>query len=582
MAIVKKNSDDEQLKQYSYDASTNDAYQVALNQLKQAQSQTPTYKGTYDQQIKDMYDKIANREKFSYDLNGDALYNQYKNQYTQQGKLAMMDTMGQAAALTGGYGNSYAQNVGQQAYQGALQQLNNVVPELYGMALNQYNQEGDNLLQQYNMLGNMADTEYGRYQDALNQYWQNVNYQQQLADTAYNRGYENWYNAYQNQYQAGRDQVADRQWQQQYDEALRQYEQNFQYQQNRDQVADQQWNQSFQYQQNRDQVADSQWQQQFDEALRQYNEQFGYQKDRDAVADSRYETEWQYQQDRDKTADERYQAEFDYQKSRDDVADQRYENEWQYQQDRDTKADEKWQTEFDEALRQYNEQFGYQKDRDTVADERYQKEFEYQQGRDQVADSQWDQSFQYQQGRDQVSDSQWQKEFDEAKRQYDEQFGFAKEQYADSKKTSSSTSSTTTNTTSNKSTGGGGWDNQGYDASLVKQAQQFVGTDVDGLWGSDSTAKAKAKGYNSLAEVIEAMNGPGKTIKDYSKTENQAAQAENGGSFYADTLADLKSMKKSGKSNSEVSAFLQEMVGNSLLTPSEYSTLYNKYRNNSL
>jgi hypothetical protein len=113
------------------------------------------------------------------------------------GQLAMMDTMGQAAALTGGYGNSYASTAGNQAYQAYLQQLNNVVPELYGMALDQYNAEGDKLLTQYSMLGDMADDEYGKYQDALAQYWQNVNYQKQNADAAYDRGYTDWLNSYQ-------------------------------------------------------------------------------------------------------------------------------------------------------------------------------------------------------------------------------------------------------------------------------------------------------------------------------------------------------------------------------------------------
>ena len=215
------------MSQFAYDPGTNDVYQQALAALQQAQGQTPSYKGTYDQQLKDIYDQIANREKFSYDLNADALYQQYKGQYTQGGKMAMMDTMGQAAALTGGYGNSYAQGVGQQAYQGYLQQLNDVVPELYGMALDQYNQEGDRLVQQYSMTGDLADTEYGRYQDELNQYWQNLTFQKQQADDAYAQGFDNWYNAYKNAYAAGRDQVSDQQWQAQFDEAKRQYDQEY-------------------------------------------------------------------------------------------------------------------------------------------------------------------------------------------------------------------------------------------------------------------------------------------------------------------------------------------------------------------
>jgi hypothetical protein len=109
----------------------------------------------------------------------------------------MMDTMGQAAALTGGYGNTYAQNVGQQAYQGYLQQLNDNIPQYYQMALDAYNAQGDQMMQQYGLLGDLADREYGKYQDELANYWQNVGHLQDVADTEYGRGYENWYNAYQ-------------------------------------------------------------------------------------------------------------------------------------------------------------------------------------------------------------------------------------------------------------------------------------------------------------------------------------------------------------------------------------------------
>lgn len=182
---------------YEYDPSGNKAYMEALAALQAAQKDKPNYAGTYDAQLEEIYNNIINRDKFSYDLNGDALYQQYKDQYTLNGQMAMMNTMGQAAALTGGYGNSYASTVGNQAYQAYLQQLNDVVPELYGLALDQYNAEGDRLMEQYAMVGDMRDTEYGRYQDALDQYWKNVSLMQSQADEAYDRGYENWYNAYQ-------------------------------------------------------------------------------------------------------------------------------------------------------------------------------------------------------------------------------------------------------------------------------------------------------------------------------------------------------------------------------------------------
>ena len=53
-------------------------------------------------------EQYLNREAFQYDLNADALYQQYQNRYQELGRNAMKDTMGQAAALTGGYGSSYA------------------------------------------------------------------------------------------------------------------------------------------------------------------------------------------------------------------------------------------------------------------------------------------------------------------------------------------------------------------------------------------------------------------------------------------------------------------------------------------
>ena len=153
-----------------YEPSDTVAQAEAL--LQQQLAQKPgDYQSTWEGQLNDTIAQILNREKFSYDLNGDALYQQYKDQYTTQGKLASMDVMGQAAAMTGGYGNSYAQSAGQQAYQSYLQQLNDVVPELYGMALDQYNQEGQDMYNQAALMAQMEDQDYSRYRDQLSDYY---------------------------------------------------------------------------------------------------------------------------------------------------------------------------------------------------------------------------------------------------------------------------------------------------------------------------------------------------------------------------------------------------------------------------
>lgn len=154
--------------------------QAALNNVNTAKP--GAYTSQYDTQIQDIYNKIIGRQDFSYDLNADMLYQQYKDQYQLMGKQAMQDTMGQAAALTGGYGNSYAATAGNQAYQGYLQQLNNKIPELYALAYDQYNQEGQDLMNQYQLAQGAEDAAYGRYQDQYNQ-WLN---EYQLANDAYN------------------------------------------------------------------------------------------------------------------------------------------------------------------------------------------------------------------------------------------------------------------------------------------------------------------------------------------------------------------------------------------------------------
>ena len=150
----------------------------------------PVYSGTWDQATADAYDAIVNREKFSYNLNDDQLYQQYRDKYMQQGKLAMKDTMGQAAALTGGYGSSYGQAVGQQAYDASLQNLNDIVPELYSQAYGMYQDEGDRMVQNYQMLRDLSDDEYGKYRDSLSD-WENERaWQTERADIERDRAYE--------------------------------------------------------------------------------------------------------------------------------------------------------------------------------------------------------------------------------------------------------------------------------------------------------------------------------------------------------------------------------------------------------
>ena len=219
----------------TFEYTKSDAVAQAEALLQQQLANKPgEYQSAWQAQLNDIINKIQNREKFSYDLNGDMLYQQYKDQYTTQGKLASMDVMGQAAAMNGGYGNSYAQTAGQQAYQSYLQQLNDKVPELYQLALNQYNAEGDEMYNQASLIAGMEEQDYGRYRDQVSDYYTELanlkDDARYMSETEYNQALQDFnikYSSYWDQtnydYQVERDKVADQQWQATFDEGVRQY-----------------------------------------------------------------------------------------------------------------------------------------------------------------------------------------------------------------------------------------------------------------------------------------------------------------------------------------------------------------------
>ena len=82
--------------------------------------------------------QIQNREDFEYDVDKDPLFQQALASAMNSGKTAMQDTIGQASALTGGYGSTYATSVGNQAYNAYIEDAYNNLPEYYNMALQAY------------------------------------------------------------------------------------------------------------------------------------------------------------------------------------------------------------------------------------------------------------------------------------------------------------------------------------------------------------------------------------------------------------------------------------------------------------
>lgn len=179
---------------FSYgDYEASDTVKQAEALLNEQNANKPgAYQSQWQDEIDDYLGKIQNRDPFSYDVNSDALYQQYKDMYIQQGQMAMMDTMGQAAAMTGGYGNSYAQTVGQQTYNQYLSQLNQIIPELEQRAFERYAYEGDQLQSMYNMYLGREEQDYGKYMDSLNAWQTERDYLAGRYDAERDYDYSKW------------------------------------------------------------------------------------------------------------------------------------------------------------------------------------------------------------------------------------------------------------------------------------------------------------------------------------------------------------------------------------------------------
>ena len=156
------------------------------------------YNSQYQDKIDQILDDLLNGKTPVYDFSTDPVYQQYKDNYIRQGQMAMMDTMANAAALSGGYGNSYASTVGNQAYQAYLSELNNVIPELADAAYARYQTEQAGKRDNLSILQGLEESDYAKYRDLLSDWYTNRDYLTGRYDTEYEKDYGSY-----------RDSVAD-------------------------------------------------------------------------------------------------------------------------------------------------------------------------------------------------------------------------------------------------------------------------------------------------------------------------------------------------------------------------------------
>ena len=277
--------------------------------LKGALSKIQSGKTSYSDQVRDMISQIQGRDKFSYDVDKDPLFQQALASAMNSGRSAMQDTIGQASALTGGYGSSYATSAANQAYNAFVEDAYDNLPQYYQMALDAYQSEGDEMYRQLGMLTDADEREYGRlinafdatsayrnqaYNEAYQQFRDNKSdafttanlemseHSQRASDafnlysayaneaeSAYAREYQSWADSVEQAWKMIGMQNQDYWAQTEFDEGVRRYNQDFAENQRR-------------------------YDQDFAEEQRQYNETMAFNKEQAALDEAyRRDTLWQ-------------------------------------------------------------------------------------------------------------------------------------------------------------------------------------------------------------------------------------------------------------------------------------------------
>lgn len=146
-----------------------------------------------DPRIDALLNEILTRDDFSYNALNDPRYQQYAQMYQREGDRAMRETMAEAAASAGGM-NTYAMTAAQQAANYYNSQLGDKIPELYQLAYDMYLNDKNSKVQNLGILQNMDDTQYARYRDTMNDWYNDKNFAYKVYQDAVDQG--NWITDY--------------------------------------------------------------------------------------------------------------------------------------------------------------------------------------------------------------------------------------------------------------------------------------------------------------------------------------------------------------------------------------------------
>ena len=142
-----------------------------------------SYTSQYKDKIDGVMGKLDGMKDFSYDPTRDAAYEQYKNSYTRQAKLANENARPTQAPSRAGTAPATAPRRARAPTRMPWRGLSNATNSLYSQALNQYTQKKSDLQNQLSGYQQAEAQDYEKYQTNY-QNWEN---QRNYYQSAYNQ-----------------------------------------------------------------------------------------------------------------------------------------------------------------------------------------------------------------------------------------------------------------------------------------------------------------------------------------------------------------------------------------------------------
>lgn len=189
---------DNAISNYNRVSSSSPTYTESA-ETRQARQQADKYSNSYSQKINNGYtskykgniDALANqyqKNKFEWTPENSEEYQQTKEKYGREARVAQENVQGNYNSNTGGYSNTYSQSAGQKAFGEYMDELASKIPSLKSSAYKNYQQQQEDILNKIGILQNLDDSQYQKYRDSVSDDYDFMNYYENKYST--NKGFD--------------------------------------------------------------------------------------------------------------------------------------------------------------------------------------------------------------------------------------------------------------------------------------------------------------------------------------------------------------------------------------------------------